>query len=257
MRSLRFSSAIILLYAVSALFLWYSNRLLGIIFTALPIIVTAAIFIIQYLNFNNSSYKKITHNSYIATIFDKGKFGEYEIYRHLKRYEKDGCRFLFNIYLPTTDGRTTELDVLMICSQCIFVFESKNYSGWIFGNDKHKKWTQVLPKGRRRSQKNYFYNPIWQNEAHCNVLKDYISQSTIVHSIVLFSNRCTFKDISLSSDNVEVSHRRNVLPIVKKYLQVNQISEIDIDDMFNKLFPYTQVSDEVKRRHIEDLESFK
>ncbi|NLK22184.1 MAG: NERD domain-containing protein [Epulopiscium sp.] len=26
----------------------------------------------------------------------------------------------------------------------MYVFESKNYSGWIFGNEKDKNWTQML-----------------------------------------------------------------------------------------------------------------
>ena len=50
----------------------------------------------------------------------------------------------------------------MIHEKGIFVIESKNYSGWIFGNERDKKWTQVLANG----DKNYFFNPILQNKIH-------------------------------------------------------------------------------------------
>ncbi len=46
-------------------------------------------------------------------------------------------------------GGTTEIDLLLIHPKGLFVFESKNYSGWIFGNEVYQNWTQTLPKGRR------------------------------------------------------------------------------------------------------------
>jgi hypothetical protein len=61
--------------------------------------------------------------------------------------------------LSKKDGSTTEIDLIMIDETGIYVFESKNYSGWIFGDEKRKNWVQTL----ENRQKNYFYNPIWQN----------------------------------------------------------------------------------------------
>ena len=44
----------------------------------------------------------------------------------------------------------------MIHEKGIFVFESKNYSGWIFGSADQLNWTQSLQNG----EKHHFYNPI-------------------------------------------------------------------------------------------------
>ena len=71
---------------------------------------------------------------------DKGRLGEYETYRLLKSFEKKGARFLFNVYLPKGNNETTEIDVLMIGQNGIIVFESKNYSGWIFGDERYRSW---------------------------------------------------------------------------------------------------------------------
>jgi hypothetical protein len=84
----------------------------------------------------------------MSTIFDKGRNGEYQIYKRLRNHENKGGKFLFNCYLPKENGETTEIDVLLINKNGIFVFESKNYSGWIFGDEKSKNWTQTLPQGR-------------------------------------------------------------------------------------------------------------
>ncbi len=94
--------------------------------------------IYKIIAYNKTSYKKVTHNSFFKTVLDKGRFGEYAVYRYLKAYEAEGYRFLYNVYLPKENGRTTELDVLMIGKEAVYVFESKNYSGWIFGTDTQK-----------------------------------------------------------------------------------------------------------------------
>ncbi|MEH2957321.1 NERD domain-containing protein [Candidatus Merdisoma sp. JLR.KK006] len=44
----------------------------------------------------------------------------------------------------------------------IYVFESKNYSGWIFGTETQQYWTQTLLSGKGRSQKRQFFNPMYQ-----------------------------------------------------------------------------------------------
>ena len=78
-----------------------------------------------------------------------------------------------NLYLPKDNGETSEIDVIFITQKGIFVFESKNYSGWIFGDDKGKNWTAMLPN----KQKNYFYNPIKQNKTHLKWMREYVGEN--------------------------------------------------------------------------------
>lgn len=59
-----------------------------------------------------------------------------------------------------------ELDVLMLHERGVFVFESKNYSGWIFDSENQQMWTQSL----NRYTKTRFYNPVMQNAAHVRAL---------------------------------------------------------------------------------------
>ena len=61
-------------------------------------------------------------------------------------------RYLFNLYLPKDDGGTTEIDVVFLHDSGMYVFESKNYSGWIFGTETQKNWTQTLPMGPGKSR---------------------------------------------------------------------------------------------------------
>ena len=64
---------------------------------------------------------------------NKGQFGEYATEFALTNDNIKGySQTLHNVYLPNK-GKTTELDILMVHEKGIYVFESKNYSGWIFG----------------------------------------------------------------------------------------------------------------------------
>lgn len=225
------------------------------------IIVLLIVFILVYENrkYKQSTYYKITKNSYLSVYFDKGKLGEYDIYRYLKRFESDVVKFLFNVYVPKEDGTTTEIDVLMICPKGIFVFESKNYSGWIFGSEQQKNWTQVLPKGRGRSQKEHFFNPIIQNRGHIKNLKSVIDKDVDFKSIIVFSNRCTLKEITLRSPDIKVINRYHVVETVMEFFAETKEGGMDAETislLYEKLYPFTQVDGVIKEQHIQNVQVF-
>lgn len=146
-------------------------------------------------------------------MFDKGKYGEYLTYKYLNKYEKNGCEFLFNAYIPKKDDENTEIDVMMISPKGIFVFESKNYSGWIFGNEKQRMWTQTLPSGRNIT-KEQFFNPIIQNKTHIKYLRKIVGDDIPIHSIIVFSERCELKKVRVESQNVHVIKRNSLAKCV-------------------------------------------
>lgn len=89
----------------------------------------------------------------------KGHFGEYLIEYALTQARLPGRSRTWSNVLVPKDGAVvdeSELDVLMLHERGVFVFESKNYSGWIFGSEDQRMWTQSL----NRATKNRFFNPI-------------------------------------------------------------------------------------------------
>ena len=77
-------------------------------------------------------------------------------------------KILFNLYIPTADGKYTQVDILFISPKGIFVIESKNYSGTIIGNEYDEKWNTKnnysydtrYNYNRNKSKENGFYNPV-------------------------------------------------------------------------------------------------
>ena len=71
-----------------------------------------------------------------------------------------------NCYIPNRSGDKIEIDMIMLCQKGIYVIENKNYSGWIFGDEKSKNWCEIL-----KGKKYFFYNPIKQNKSHIKNLE--------------------------------------------------------------------------------------
>lgn len=93
-----------------------------------------------------------------------------------------------DIILKTDDG-TTQIDHVVVSMYGIFVIETKNYSGWIFGDEKQSKLTQVL-----YGSKNTFQNPLYQNYRHTMELSRALDvPHDKVHSIVFFIGESKFK----------------------------------------------------------------
>ena len=148
---------------------------------AAAVIISLVIFSILFLIFKykKTKYYEVTGKKYWEVLFDKGTAGEYYLYDTLKAFETENQKFLFNLYVSADNGKSTEIDVVLISTCGIVVFESKNYSGWIFGNEKSKYWTQTLPVGNR-SKKTKFYNPILQNQGHINALKNFLGEEVLI-----------------------------------------------------------------------------
>lgn len=226
-------------------------------FILIPAIVIIIILVKQNKEYKESAYFQITKLPYLSVRYNAGRYGEYLTYKHLKHMEAYGAKFLFNVYIPKGNGETTEIDVLMICTKGIFVFESKNYSGWIFGSENQTNWYQTLPAGRGRSHKEHFYNPIMQNRSHIKHLRLFLGEQTPAHSIIVFSDRCTLKSIQVTSNDINVIKRCNVAPVVFNICNqtpIDLLNENNITAIYDKLYPFTQVDESVKVQHIANVQ---
>lgn len=208
------------------------------------------------IEYENTSYYKITKIPLLEIKKNTGKYGEYLIYQEVKHFENIGVKFLFNVYIPKENNETTEIDVMLISKYGIIVIESKNFNGWIFGNENKKYWYQTLSNGYDSFDKYEFYNPIKQNENHIKYLKRILEKETIIKSIVVFSNTCILKNIIHKDRSVEVINRFDLKQTIEDFFaEINHeiLSKEEIENIYIKLYPYTQVSDETKKQHIENI----
>lgn len=230
-----------------------------LIFLFLPVLTILCLLLIicvqnvkRKKQYEKTEYYQQTHIPYMNVRFNKGRLGEYYTYKYLEALT-GYKRYLFNLYIPKNNGETTELDVVLLHETGIYVFESKNYSGWIFGAEYQQYWTQTLHNGRGRTQKNQFYNPILQNKGHIKWLQTFLNDHTVpFYSYIVFSDRCTLKNITLTSGNHFVVNCYNLLHMIQQNITKVGIllSKNRIDELFEKLYPLTQIDESEKIKHI-------
>lgn len=185
----------------------------------------------------------------------KGIAGESIIQLLLNSPQLGYRKILKNIYVPY-GNQTTEIDVVMIHETGIYVIESKNYSGWIFGNENQKQWTQMLNSYTKKR----FYNPVWQNRTHIRALSNYTNiDKSKIKSYIVFSDRCELKAVPPNTSECIITKIDLFLYAIyndinnrKKIFTVEEVNQIE-----KKLKPITNVSQEVKNKHIQDIEKNK
>ena len=119
----------------------------------------------------------------------KGARGEKLVAGRLRKGLPEEYLILNDIYLPLPDGTTTQIDHVIVSQYGVFVVETKTYSGWIFGDEKSKEWTQSIYRKKSR-----FQNPMRQNYKHICALADNLGiDKSYFIGVVAFTGGCEFK----------------------------------------------------------------
>lgn len=222
-----------------------------IFIAAITVMILSFRFAVLYTAYESSLYLKLTGLGFWQVVLDSGRYGEYLIVSQLDKlnlYKK----ILVNVYLPKNDTTTAEIDIIMLCTKGIFVFESKNYGGWIYGSENSRSWTQTLPN----RQKHKFYNPIMQNKSHIAQLDKFLRvySTDTYKSYVVFGERCKLKSIKYEkSKNSIVTSRSSMLKEFAKCGYESIMPEKAVDNCYEALKPYANVSEQVKERHIKNV----
>jgi hypothetical protein len=125
----------------------------------------------------------------LKSSWAKGYIGELlvRLFAH-RQLDKQTYRRLHNVTLNTCDG-STQIDHVFLSPFGVFVLETKNMSGWIFGGEKQAQWTQ---KFYRKTFK--FQSPLRQNYKHIKALETTLGVNPEhLHSVITFVGGSTFK----------------------------------------------------------------
>lgn len=127
--------------------------------------------------------------AFFKSPFMKGVFGEGMVnFAATLFLDKKKYRLFKNVTLPTQDG-TTQIDHVIVSRYGVFVIETKNMKGWIFGGQNQKIWTQKIYQHTTK-----FQNPLHQNYKHTQTLQSVLKiDPGKVFSLVVFVGDSEFK----------------------------------------------------------------
>lgn len=177
---------------------------------------------------------------------NKGEQGEAMLRQHTDlSLAGKGYHALHDLLIPLYES-TTQIDHLYVSRYGIFVVETKNYAGWIYGDAEQKQWTQVLYQQKRR-----FYNPLKQNETHIKALA-YLLKLPVetFHSIVVFVGEAEFK--TALPDNV--LQGADISGYVHRFRR-SLLSQAQVDEIYATLSQKRyRATAAKKRRHVRDVQ---
>lgn len=124
-------------------------------------------------------------NIFLASARGKGFIGELKV-RFILGRNIPGKKYVVNdITITDERGKSCQIDHVLINRNGVYVIETKNYTGRIYGKESDQEWTQVFNFGKSKFK---FYNPVKQNATHVYKLKQVAKISMPIHSAVVFVN---------------------------------------------------------------------
>lgn len=260
-------AAFILLGSISSIASGHiGNVILNIILWAIGLGVIVLIF----NKIKNRPWKTTSNSLNISAHSDKSQVAEINSEKHGCKCYMDGLTageqevahilaeglsykdyFIFNnLTIPSDHNGSSQIDHLVVSKFGVFVIESKDYKGWIFGSKDQEQWTQSLPGGKNKFQ---FQNPIRQNWSHImslRTLMPFIPESTF-QSIVVFTDSCEIKTPAIEN----VVRIEDLIECIKKYTET-KLPENDLQLALGKLSYACQTVDISPSQHIENLHSY-
>ncbi|MFD3447119.1 NERD domain-containing protein [Microbacteriaceae bacterium 4G12] len=182
----------------------------------------------------------------------KGRTGEKEVQKYLSKLDSNKYLLMHDITLKAEKGKTTQIDHIVIAQSGIFVIETKNYKGWIFGNEWDPKWTQVNFK-----RKDKFHNPIWQNYSHIKAMQHVLNNEEIPFiSLITFSNLSDLKKINITSSHVYAIYFSEVVNNI-----CNHTDQILSPSQMQKIYQTLQQANitdkDTKKQHVKNIQTNK
>ena len=177
----------------------------------------------------------------------RGERGEENVAYMLSDLQaKYGGYVINNVILPIGKS-SSQIDHIYFSKRGIFVIETKNYSGRIYGRDNDEYWTQTLV-GSYRVVKNKLYNPIKQNQRHIQAVKRLVGNKDYIYSLVIFAK-----------GNIEYIESEQVYSIYSGKNHVLRYPEIltdqEVEKLYRKILTFKEDGVISEEEHIKNVRS--
>jgi len=149
-----------------------------------------------------------------VTSLNRGTKSEREFILSLLKHDIPSQTIFHDLCVRKNNGKFSQIDVVVVTTQGILVFEVKDFSGWIFGSGNNSHWTKVLAYGKKKYR---FYNPIKQNTNHIKALKSQLKQFDKIpfFSIITFYGDCELKDINYVPEGTYLTKPQRVFEVIR------------------------------------------
>ena len=188
-----------------------------------------------------------------VTSFDRGTSSERHLILTLLKLGIHPQAIFHDLYISKDNGKFSQIDLVVATRVGIIVFEVKDYSGWIYGNGKDHKWTQVLAYGEDKYR---FYNPVKQNNTHIKQLKLKLGEDVPFYSVVVFYGDSELQDISFIPQGTYVTKWHRVAGVVNLIISENGLANYKDKHNVVKILKEAVLNgnkQEIEKQHVENI----
>jgi hypothetical protein len=169
-----------------------------------------------------------------VTPITRGEKSERKVILSLLKEGINPKAIFHDLYIQKPNREYTQIDVAVATKAGIIVLEVKDYSGWIFGNEHQKYWTQLLAFGK---QKHRFYNPVMQNAGHIQAIRQCLPNNPDIpiFSVIVFFGNSEFKNVTCNADNTFIIYPHSIRQVVADILlqpDANYGNKYEIMELF-------------------------
>jgi hypothetical protein len=151
-------------------------------------------------------------------------------------------RRVHNVIIPSKNG-TTQIDHILISRYGLFIIETKNKKGWIYGSEDQATWTQTLYKKKFK-----FQNPLRQTFRQKLILSEFLEiNKSLIYPLIYFVGDSTFKT-NMPTNVINSWPRRYI-----KSFRTPIIPEMDVVRILDTLKRHKLSSKLKNRDHIRSL----
>ncbi|MDA2269250.1 nuclease-related domain-containing protein [Bacillus cereus] len=179
----------------------------------------------------------------------KGKAGEKLVKRILSKLDPKSYFVLHNVTVYTEYGDTTQIDHIVIAETGVFVIETKNYEGWIYGSEKAARWTQGIFR-----KKSSFQNPFRQNYKHIKAIEWVMEQQLPCISIAAFHPKCSLKRVNVSSKDKHVLYYNDLKKCIESYTDL-QITNDEVNHIYQTMLRANITDKGIEKKHVKYLQN--
>ena len=156
---------------------------------------------------------------------------EQEVYNLISRWFPNALK---EVYVHRNNSQIVEIDIAVVHTSGIYIFEVKTKRGKIFGSPNDKYW--VAQHSETKSSK--FFNPLKQTESHVrNLSKLYRISPLSCYSFIVFTDRVDISGVEYRTNQTAVCLKRD-LPNILNRIKNNKntpISPFVLDDIYQDL----------------------
>lgn len=187
-----------------------------------------------------------------------GELGEYKINIQLDQLPKN-CKYLSDVLILNSNAKSgySQTDHVIFTLYAIFVVETKNYAGTIYGDRSRSKWSV--------NGKFPMMNPFNQNYGHIQVVKEVLETVDDTHfvSMVSFTKRSTFKvneELRKIQSNDLIVYDTELSEFIARNINVLKLqnpeplfSMGELQELYNKLNVANITDFQIRAKHVEKL----